>query len=461
MDKTTRNIIITLAIIFGIVCLCVTAMLAIGATFFIRKADLTPNPTPVVSLPTPMPTVASQPGETTLDPDVAASMDLIQTQVISLRGLNPTTSVPRALLSPDELRQNVINDFLSEYTPEDAAKDASVLSMLGLLPPDFDLISFYTELYSEQIAGYYDDEIQAMYVVQGEAFTGAEKTTYAHEYTHVLQDQAYDFDGKLGYTEDACEDDSERCAAIQSLIEGDATVTELAWFQRYATPQDYKDILQFYNSYESPIFDAAPHYMKSDFMFPYEKGQIFVQHLMDQGGYAAVDAAYQNVPVSTEQILHPEKYLNDVPIPVELPDLTPDLGSGWEEYDRNVMGEWYTYLILAHGDQASQRLEDNEALPASAGWGGDTYLVYHQTDADQFAFVMRSTWDTEQDRLEFWKALIHHADLHWGDSSIDSLGNQVWQDDGVFASIIKQEDMVTWIIAPDQQIYQTIFNNLP
>ena len=53
-------------------------------------------------------------------------------------------------------------------------QDALVLSTLGLLPNGFDLIDFYTELYSEQIAGYYDDEIGEMFVVQGEGFGGSE-----------------------------------------------------------------------------------------------------------------------------------------------------------------------------------------------------------------------------------------------------------------------------------------------
>ena len=38
------------------------------------------------------------------------------------------------------------------------------------MPPDFDLKQWYTDLYSEQIAGYYDDEIKTMFVVQETGF---------------------------------------------------------------------------------------------------------------------------------------------------------------------------------------------------------------------------------------------------------------------------------------------------
>jgi len=42
-------------------------------------------------------------------------------------------------------------------------------------------------------------------------------------FTHVLQDQAYRLSEGLGLNDEACEADSEKCAATQALIEGDAT----------------------------------------------------------------------------------------------------------------------------------------------------------------------------------------------------------------------------------------------
>lgn len=460
MDKTTRNILITCGVILVVACLCITAVIVGGAGLFLVNRQVAADPTEVVSLPTPMPTLPAE-ADSGLAPDIAEKMDLIQSQVITLRGLEPTSAVPRTLLSEEQLRENVINDFLSDYTPEDAQQDAAVLSLLGLLPQGFDLIDFYTELYSEQIAGYYDDEAKAMYVVQGSDFAGFEKMTYAHEYVHVLQDQAYDLSEGLGFNEEACEEDSERCAAVQALIEGDATVTEFEWFQRYATSEDYKDVLDFYDSYASPVYDGAPFYMQSDFLFAYEKGQAFVQYLMDKGSYRAVDAAFRNVPVSTEQILHPEKYPEDVPIAVDLPDLTQALGTGWEEVDRNVMGEWYSYLILSSAYEQDFRLENDAAYEAAEGWGGDTYLIYHNPKTDGYAFVMRSAWDSTRDLDEFQFALRDYADLRWGASGEDELGSTFWKDQDAFSAIYVEGDLVTWIIAPDQDTYRQIKVNLP
>jgi len=303
--------------------------------------------------------------------------------------------------------------------------------------------------------------VKAMYVVKGETFGGNEKITYAHEYTHVLQDQIYDFHGGLGYTDENCQIDSERCAGILSLIEGDAVLTESLWFQTYATEKDYTDILDFYESYESPVFDSAPNYMQEDFIFPYMQGQAFVQSLYDQGGYAAIDQAYQNVPVSTEQILHPELYPNDKPIPVMLPDLTDTLGEGWTELDRNVMGEWFTYLILAHASDPNFRVNDSVAMNAAEGWGGDTYLVYINEETEEIILVMVSTWDTPRDLDEFYEAFMQYAQKRWGEPFVDPVVGNAWQGSDYYNSFYITGNFSTWILTPDAAFDKIIKEALP
>lgn len=457
MEKENRNILITCGVLMLVVILCAGLIIAASIGIFLISQRQTIEPTTTEVLPTPIPPTGD---ESDLDPAIASQMDLIQSQVIALRGLEPSMAIPRTLLSSEELRQNVLDDFLSDYSPEDAKQDALVLSTLGLLPDDFDLISFYTELYSEQIAGYYDNKIGAMFVVQGEGFGGSEKITYAHEYVHVLQDQMYDFEESLDYNDESCEADSERCAGIQALIEGDATFSELQWFQKYGTQQDYKDIISFYESFNSPVYDSAPVYMQQDFMFPYDRGQTFVKSLYDDGGFAAIDAAYANVPLSTEQILHPKKYPTDKPIPVDLPDLSSTLGGDWVEIDRNVMGEWYTYLILAHGADEDFRLKDKKAETAAEGWGGDTYLFYQNEKNGETIFVMVSMWDTTRDLNQFEDAFVNYANLRWG-KSVSSIDTQsTWQGDNLVSSFCVSDDSTIWIIAPSNDLLDLVIMTL-
>ena len=435
-----------------IITVLLLVVLGLFVIFFLQSALFAP----AEELPAPAQTATES--SQSLDPTIAASMDEIEQQVATIRGLEPKTKVPRKLLSEEELQEIVTNEFFADYTPEDAASDTQVLSLLGLLPQDFDLLTFYQELYSEQIAGYYDDEAKAMFVVKSAGFTGVERDTYAHEFTHALQDQHFDFKGKLNYTEESCLEDSERCAAIQSLIEGDATLTEMTWLQTYATPQDIIDLQLFYQTYQSPVFDSAPAYMQLDFMFPYDQGFTFVQSLFGQGGYATINEAFvsQN-PLSTEQILHPDRYPADTPIPVDLPELANALGSGWEETDRNVMGEWYTYLILAQGDNPTSRLVESKASAAAEGWGGDTYVVLENAVSNEAALLVRYTWDTSADASEAQTAFTQYLALRLGKA--DSAG--IYQKDGIYSALKQDADGgFTWLIAQSLETLNKLLSTL-
>ncbi len=465
--KNTKVILISCGVLIVVACICF-AMIGLGGVgvslvwpFNIGSKDI-PLPetseatTPEIAIPTE-PSQVETPVESDLPEEWAETMDQIQSEVVALRGLSPTSQVPRALITPDDMQDIVANDFFSEYTDQDAQEDVLMLSYLGLLPSDFKLRQFYQDLYSEQIAGFYDDEVKAMYVVQGMGFGGAEKITYAHEYTHVLQDQVYDFENGLGYNDDACEADSERCAGIQALIEGDASLTELLWFQTYASDQDFDELMAFYNALETPVFDSAPPYMAADLYFPYEKGMLFVQLLYDAGGFEAVDQAYQNLPVSTEQILHPEKYPDDTPQIVMLPELGDVLGTGWTLLDQNVMGEWYTYLILSKAYEEGYRLPNSLAEDAAEGWGGDAYAFYQNGETNQVAFIMDTIWDTTDDADEFAEAFGQYADLRWAPNDEKIQGLTTWNTGTGVAFLYTEGDRTLWLMAPDMDVLTTIY----
>src|SRR3990170_3474446 len=279
-----------LAWILAVVALLCLAAAAAGVALLASDLPLSPSPTsPLPSDTAPAPTAelppTSLPG---IPAETRRSMDEIQRQVVALRGLNPLGSVERALLTSGELRERVLDDFLSDYTPDEAA----------------------------------------------------------HEYVHALQDQHYDLDEGLGYSNEACDDDADRCAALSAMLEGDATLLETQWLRTYATEQDFQEIQEFIATFESPVFDTAPWFLQEDLLFPYILGIGFVTELFVEGNWAAVDEAYSRPPASTEQILHPGRYPDDLPILLTSPDLTPALGGDWSELGRRVLGEWYTLLTL-------------------------------------------------------------------------------------------------------------------
>jgi hypothetical protein len=475
-SKKTNHIFISCGVMLLVACLVIGILFASGLIAVLSgQIELgefnKATPTQDLDASPTFPSILSDdsPSETqtetledlqTLSPDLAKVLTNIESEVMRIRELSSSEPVEKTLISEEDLQEIVINDFFSDYSDEEAQKDVLALSILGLLPKGFDLKGLYQALYSEQIAGFYDDETKEIYVVQGTSFGGNEKLTYAHEYTHVLQDQVYGLQDGLGYTDEACETDSERCAAIHSLIEGDASLTEILWFQNYATRKDYNDLMEAYDNFKSPVLDSAPAYLAADLYFPYEKGLTFVQNLYDDGGFAAVDNAYQNLPVSTEQILHPEKYPEDQPQFVSLPDLASALGEEWSVYDQNIMGEWYTFLILNKPYNEAHRIPEHMAVEAAEGWGGDTYAFYLNNSTGEAIFVLESVWDTLEDAEEFEEAIKLYANLRWEKSENAIQGFPTWADSSNSIVFLRDGAQTLWLFAPSDTLIETLLLEL-
>jgi hypothetical protein len=414
----------------------------------------TPEASPEAALPVETP--AGPTPEASLPAEITSQMDEIQAQVVELRGLEPLDTVDRYLLTPDQLRTRVIEDFLEDYTPEEARDDARVLGVFGLLEPEFELYDFYVELLSEQVVGFYDTDTKEMYVIQGSGFSGPERLTYAHEYVHALQDQHYQIEEGLGYNDENCELNTDYCAAISSLLEGDASLSEMQWLYAHATAQDIRDIQEFYQTYESPIFESSPSFLREDFIFPYRAGQEFVETIYDLSGWQGVDQVYANPPLSTEQILHPERYPDVVPVTVELPDLQTTLGEGWREVEQGTWGEWYTYLVLAEGLNEATRLDPASARQAADGWAGDSYRIYSNDQDNQMVLVLRTVWKNETEAAQFVEAFQEYAQSRFGPATADGPTNWIWETGQVISNLDLGQAVTTWTIAPHMEVVELI-----
>lgn len=461
---------ITLSILAILLSACVIlSAVAITAVVLISREN---SPVITTAVPTATETVidtrteeaTSVPTEATPAPthdpsSIDGQMDQIQSEVMSYRGLTLKGPLTRAMLTTAQLKDKVINDFFKDYTDQEVKDDVQELSTFGLLDPGFDLKNFYIKLYSEQIAGYYDNETKDMYVVSDEGFNGPERMTYAHEFTHVLQDQNYDIRDGLMITTDYCRSHSEYCGAVNALLEGDATFSEQYWLYKFSTDKDKQQIQDFQNSYTSPVYDSSPAYMKQDFLFPYQYGLQFVSDLYIKNKWKSIDAAYKDPPVSTEQIMHPEKYPSDVPVEVTLPDLSSTLGSGWRLAEDNEMGEWYTYLILAYGRSSKFQLDTQTAQTASAGWGGDRYFYYINDTTGKTVLVWVSDWDTKADAGEFWDAANTYGTDRWGTAQSTGSNSTSWtsSSDGLI-TMKKSGSSVLWMITPSTAIQSSLLD---
>lgn len=418
-------------------------------------ATALPTPTQTAASPTPTPEVTDESACPPLDADLLFQMEEIESQVTQLRGILPSESVSRSLLTPDQLRETVIHDFLGDYTQEDALQDVRLLSLLGLIEPGIDLWQLYADLFTEQVAGFYDTETDEMIVICGSGFGGVERLTYAHEYTHALQDQAYDIRDGLQYNNDACEADSERCFAIQALIEGDATLLQEQWLRTFAGDEDRSDLLEFFADFDMPVFDSAPAYIQSELTFPYFWGLNFIRTLYLDGGWAAVDTAYQNPPLSSEQILHPERYPKDPPVDLVSPNVSDALSSGWEKTVHDVLGEWATRMVL------DEYLPIDEASLAAEGWGGDLLLFFYQEEDDVDALVLITQWDTMRDAHEFSAAFLDYGLARYGDPERPSSTSARWIAEDGITYFERVSNQTIWIVAPDEYTLEVLQKAIP
>lgn len=394
---------------------------------------------PTIAPPTAAATRTSTPAALLAAPP-AGELRELQQQVVGLRGLAPTGPVAESLLTSEDLRHQVLDDFLGDYTREQADGDALLLSLLGLLEPGTDLQTLYRELYTEQVAGYYDSAADRMYVLAGSAWTGVERLTYVHEFTHALQDQAFDLEAGLGYSEEACRRDGDRCRALSALLEGDATLVKEQWLRTYAERGDLDDVLKFAANYSSPAFDSAPEAIQRDFLFPYELGLEYVRTLYLRDGWAAVDRAYLHPPQTTEEVLHP----GQAPRPaaaVHLGDLASALGEGWRDVNHGVLGEWKMRLML------ETRLEPADSETAAAGWGGDGYVVLANPSLGAQAFVLVNVWDQARDANEFATAMVRHAEARFGPTT-GAADGATWTWQGGRIRLIRAYLQTLWIVAP-------------
>ena len=148
----------------------------------------------------------------------------------------------------------------------------------------------------------------------------------------------------------------------------------------------------------SEELDKAPRALRETLLFPYQEGMTWARVVHQYGGWSNVSKAFKDLPQSTEQILHPEKYfVHEAPVKVSLPDIHLSLGRGWRRIESDVNGEWSLYLIL---DQFLKSSPDSKR--AAAGWGGDRYEVYENQRAE-VVYVSVSAWDTEKDAREFFE----------------------------------------------------------
>jgi hypothetical protein len=333
---------------------------------------------------------------------LAAATEEVLRETSELRKLPVLRAVKSGAQSRAEIEQMLLRSLDEESKPEEMRAGELTMKKLGLIPANFELRPFIVSVLTEQILGYYDPKSRQFYLADWVELDG-QQPVLAHELTHALQDQHFD----LRRLEHWRKGDADAELAAHALVEGDAT-----WLMTLYVLKDPRRVIGMMKSVgatSTAKIDAAPRSLRESLVFPYDQGMAWVRQLYQRGGWKAVDGAFTNLPQSTEQIIHPEKYFeHEAPAQIVMRDLSPALGKDWRRIDTDVNGEWGYYLIL---DEFLKN--EKESKQGAAGWGGDRYALYESKRTRQTMLAQLSNWDTEQDAQEFFDAYAKRTELRY------------------------------------------------
>jgi hypothetical protein len=313
----------------------------------------------------------------------------LQDEVARVGGVPFRAPVPLGYMTAAEFVVYLKGVLDEEYPPAKARADERLLIAFDLLPPDTDLRQLRTKLLEQNVAGFYDDRPgrKRLYSVSGQQrLTPSNQLVLSHELRHALQDQYADIHAALPAN---LGDFDDRRFALLSLLEGDATLVMQRFLQsKVPGLETGGDSLGALAS-TLPVMGDVPPVLRDQLLLPYVTGHDFVLALFQRGGWEGVRKAWAQPPVSTEQVLHPEKYVSGEaprPVPVAAPP------AGGTLLTDGVLGEVLVNTLI--GDVPA----------AAAGWGGDRYQVWDVSGRTLLSW--RSVWDTAADRREFTEALL-------------------------------------------------------
>jgi hypothetical protein len=402
---------------------------------------------------------------------VAATSEVLK-QTSEIRGLPILKPVRSGAQSRADIERMLIKNLTEQMTAAEMHATEVSLRKFGLAPNDFEYRPFIIKLLTEQVAGYYDPRSQEFHLADWLELE-SQKPVMAHELTHALQDQHFN----LRRFEKWPHGDSDAELAAHALVEGDATLAMMMYMLK-----NPMEALAFTRSLANGVateqYNQAPRAMRESLIFPYLQGSEWATQLYKRGGWPMVSSAFTRLPLSSEQILHAEKYFKyERPIKVVLPDVTNLLNAGgksevskqqtanskqesagrtntgtagvspavvrsqssrqgpggnrlptahrplptdsWHRIESDVHGEWSCYLILDQFLNSSA-----ESKRAAAGWGGDRYALY-EGPRDQVFLAQLSVWDTENDAREFFDAYVKRTALRYPGAEPLELPRQV------------------------------------
>jgi len=415
------------------------------------------TPTAPAAPPQPSPTPTSRPTPSTPLSQVqsARAVREVGRIVAEVRELPPVEQIPVTFPTEHE----VAVSLLKTYQEDPPQVDLPLYAALGIIPQIDPLPLPDVTAQAQHISSLYLPAGRQILLVAGRGPANVEdEWALAHAMAHALQDQAFGLDGLT-----PCRPTTDAALALRALVEGDAVLTT-ARYAEMEGEEALERLGRMAADAEEPTYEplAEVDLFQRLRAFPYVKGAKWAAALHKEGGWRAVDQAYGLVPCSTEQILHPERYLNrEPPQIVTLLALTPTLGADWTLIREDTLGEWLLGLhLVAHLD------DESRAWEAVEGWAGDLFALWQSEEEGKDLIVWRTLWDNRDEAEQFEQAYrllvprFHTPPLVVAEN-IYRLPGRLWEGQAGAAYVERTGRIVTVVWGPDVETVVAVARALP
>ncbi len=368
----------------------------------------TPKSTPSTEKPEPQTRITSAQAK-----QLFRSVDEILEFASHDTGLPIQQKVKRNLITRESVEHYVDKKMKDDKDAQRLEQSRLVLEKFGLLPRGYDLHAEFLRLLGEQVAAYYDPKEKSVNLLDW-VQPDIQKPVLAHELTHALQDQKINLEKwELAGAKDqgALPDPQEEVveeaqAARQCVTEGQAMVVLVDYTlapigKNILSAPEIVEVMRagMADNKDSPVFAAAPMFLRESLLMPYTFGLEFVRAVLAaKGKEAAYPGMLQDPPIDTRQIMQPETYLRkqNVP-PLAIPDLDKLVAPDYERFDFGGMGEFDIYLLAKQYGAAPPNYYPH--------WRGGYYFAAHAKSApkDQIAMLYLSRWDSPEAARDFAK----------------------------------------------------------
>jgi hypothetical protein len=360
---------------------------------------------------TPEPTPAStqapaQPGDSA---KLCAQIPPLAEQLAKISGMLLHHPVPCDFITKENIKAFLNKRIKDAAKPEDLRAEELTLKKFGLVPPEFDLKKNTIDLLTEQAAAFYDYGKKKLFITDTTS-SETQEPVLAHEIAHAIADQNYNLAKfiKAGRKSD------DGATARLAVMEGQATwlMSELLARKMGQSLKGSPALLAMMSGAtdggagQYPVFDNSPLYLRLTLIFPYTKGMLFQNALFDRDGQKGFTEVFLKPPVSTQQILHPEKYFNGV-IPTQ-PDLPqPHLAKGYKSLVGGSLGELeHTVMLEQYSGKAS-------AAEIAPHWRGCTFDLLENKKAGRVVLLYAAEWDSEDAARQYFAAYRRQLTGKW------------------------------------------------